>query len=227
MSDDNIIEFKKREKDNSPKPDYPPLINLPPITKYILLGLIAIHIIVHVIVPMDIQAVLILTFGFVPSVWTGADFMRIPALSYLSPVTYMALHGNWLHLLMNGAMLMAFGTGVERVMGSKRYILFFLACGLLALIPELVVHGASQYPIIGASGAESGLFAAILIIMQREGRLPNGRYGIWTIAIIWIVISVLFGLFGGAMAGGPIAWLAHIGGFIGGVLLLQTRLFKI
>ena len=107
---------------------------------------------------------------------------------------------------MNAAMLMAFGAGVERYYGAKRYILFFILCGVLSLIPELIFNPDLQYPLVGASGALSGLFAAILIILQNEGRLPVGKYGIWPFAGLWIGISVLFGLFGSQMAGAPIAW---------------------
>lgn len=227
MPDDNIIEFKAPQSRKDEKPPHPPLINLPPVTKWLLLILIGIHAILYVVLDVRIRAEIILTFGFIPAIWTDNMFLDAPALSALSPLTYMLLHGNWMHIAMNGAMLMAFGAGVEKTMGARRYLLFFTLCGLMSLIPELLINASSQYPIIGASGALSGLFAAILIILQRDGRLPTGKYGIWPFAAFWIGISVLFGLFGGAFAGGPIAWLAHLGGFIGGFILLQTRYFRV
>ena len=91
---------------------------------------------------------------------------------------------------------------------------------------EVAVHPYSAYPIIGASGALSGLFAAALIGLQKEGRLPASRFGIWTFAAVWIGISVVFGFFGDDLVGGPIAWIAHLGGFFGGLLLMQFRYFK-
>lgn len=224
---DNIIEFKTPPSNKPQKPAHPPLLNLPPVTKALLVVMIAIHAILYLAVSPETRAEMIFTFGFIPSIWTGNEFLDVPQLSVLSPLSYMFLHGNWMHIAMNGAMLMAFGAGVEKIMGGKKYLLFFILCGLISLLPELLIHPASQYPIIGASGAESGLFAAILIILQSEGRLPTGKYGIWPFAILWIGISVLFGLFGGLMAGGPIAWLAHLGGFIGGFILLQTRYFRV
>lgn len=227
MSDDNIITFKKPEQTPPEHPSHPPMLNLPPVTKYFLFGLILIHIFVHFLIPQSDTAAIMMTFGFVPSYWTGQDFLSPPALFWLSPVTYMLIHGNLMHLLMNGAMAMAFGAGVEKVMGAKRYIIFFILCGLLSLIPEIIINGASEYPMVGASGALSGLFAAILIILQRSHRLPAGRYGIWPIAGLWIGISIFFGLFGSGLAGGPIAWLAHIGGFLGGLALIRLPYFRI
>lgn len=227
MNKDNIVEFKKPTPTKPNRPDTPPFINLPPVTKYILIGLMAIHAILYLLVSTDTRAEIFIIFGFIPHHWTGGNLFGFNPLSYLSPVTYMALHGNWLHLFMNGAMLMAFGAGVEHFYGARRYILFFIACGLGALVPELILNPEMQYPLVGASGALSGLFAAILIILQNQGRLPVGRYGIWPFAIIWIGISVFFGIFGEQMAGAPIAWLAHLGGFFTGLALLKTRYFKI
>ena len=224
MNDDNIVAFKKRKQT---KPETQPFINLPPVTKYILMGMIAIHVVLYFFVSADTRAEIFLTFGFVPFIWADGNLFGFNPLSYLSPITYMGLHGNWLHLFMNGAMLMAFGAGVEQYYGAQRYLLFFLLCGVLALIPELLINPDMQYPLVGASGALSGLFAAILIILQKQGRLPTGKYGIWPFAIVWIGISVFFGLFGEQIAGAPIAWLAHLGGFFAGIALLRTRYFKI
>jgi membrane associated rhomboid family serine protease len=139
----------------------------------------------------------------------------------------MGLHGNWLHIIMNITMLMAFGTGVEQWYGAKKYIVFFILCGLFAIIPEFIIQPELQSPLIGASGSLSGLFAAILLILQRQGRLPTGKYGIWPFAMVWVGISVLFGLFGTQMAGAPIAWLAHLGGFFAGYALTRLTYFKI
>lgn len=231
MNDHNVIKFERRDTEQPPKPGHPPLINLPPVTKYFLILIIAIHAVVSFALSPDMQSALFLTFGFVPylwtGLWTGNNLFGFDILSAASPLTYMVLHGSWLHLFMNGAMLMAFGAGVERVMGPRKYILFFILCGLLSLFPEIIIHPQLQSPLVGASGALSGLFAAILIILQRTGRLPTGRYGIWPFAVIWVLISVLFGLFGSQMAGASIAWLAHLGGFFGGFILLRLPYFRL
>jgi membrane associated rhomboid family serine protease len=224
MNDDNIVEFKKRK---SIQQNQQPFINLPPITKYILIGLIGIHAILYLVIAPETRAEIFITFGFVPYIWTDGNLFGFNTLSYLSPLTYMGLHGNWLHLFMNGAMLMAFGAGVEQYYGARKYLIFFILCGLIALIPEILINPDMQYPLVGASGALSGLFAAILIIMQNNGRLPTGKYGIWPFAVAWVGISVFFGLFGEQVAGAPIAWLAHLGGFFGGLALIKTKYFRI
>ena len=223
----NIVDFKKptikkRSKDNS----QPPFINLPPVTKYLLLAMLIIHTALSIIVGADEKGFIIFNFGYIPSIWTGQSVYPFDFYALLSPITYMFLHGNWMHLVMNGAMLMAFGAGIEQWMGGKKFILFFLMCGLIAIIVETIIHPFSQHPVIGASGAESGLFAAILILLQQQGRLPTGRYGIWPFAAFWIGISLVFGLVGGSLAGGQIAWASHLGGFIAGFGLLKLDYFN-
>ena len=230
MNEDNVVEFKRPDRRDEPpsnRPQPQPFINLPPVTKCLLIGLIAIHAVLYVLAPENTRAEIFLTFGFVPYLWTDGNMFGMNPLSYLSPLTYMALHGSLLHLFMNGTMLMAFGAGVERLFGATRYIAFFILCGLLSLVPEILFHPDLQAPMVGASGAISGLFAAILIVLQRENRLPAGKYGIWPFAIVWVGISVVFGLFGTQLAGAPIAWLAHLGGFFGGMLLLRLPYFRI
>ncbi len=224
----NVLEFKKpkNNKKDDNKPNHPPLINLPPVTKALLIIMIAIHAFVFLIMDDDARATFFLNFGFIPSIWTGHNDYAIDFNALISPITYMFLHANLMHIIMNGTMLMAFGAGVEKWMGGKRFLIFFILCGIGALIIETIIHPFSQYPVVGASGGISGLFAAILIIMQSQGRLSNGKYGIWPIAAIWVGISLVFGLFGGAIVGGTIAWAAHLGGFITGFGLMKLRYFQ-
>ena len=94
-------------------------------------------------------------------------------------------------------------------------------------IVEMIIHPFSGFPVIGASGAESGLFAAILILLQRQGQLPTGKYGIWPFAAFWIILSVVLGFVGGQLMGGEIAWAAHLGGFIAGFALLKLNYFRV
>ena len=224
----NIVDFKKPKNNNRPQtPKEPPLINLPPATKYLLLALIGVHLIVTFFVSDDMKGYIFFNFGYTPAIWTGQSPYDFDFNALISPVTYNFLHGGFMHLMMNGAMLMAFGAGIEQWMGARKFLIFFFLCGLFAAFVETVIHPFSQYPVIGASGGESGLFAAILILLQRQGRLPTGKYGIWPFAAFWIGISVVFGLIGGGLAGGEVAWAAHLGGFIGGFILLKTRYFRI
>jgi len=228
----NIVDFKKpKKKGNMPqpqsRPSREPFINLPPVTKYLLILIIAIHAVIHLGLDNMDMAYIFLNFGFIPAIWTGSSAYSLDLYAMVSPITYMFLHGNLMHIVMNGAMLMAFGAGVEQWMGARKFLLFFMACGVIAILTETIIHPFSDNPVIGASGALSGLFATVLILLQSQGRLPTGRYGIWPFAAFWIGLSLFFGLTSGQFSGGQIAWAAHLGGFIGGFILLRMSYFHI
>jgi membrane associated rhomboid family serine protease len=120
-------------------------------------------------------------------------------------------------------MLAAFGTGVDRWIGGKRMLALFVLCSFASTLVHFLFNPFSTDPVIGASGGLSGLFAAILIMMQQKGLVPTGRYGLWPLIIIWIGISVLFGMVE-APGGGAVAWAAHIGGFLAGFVFLKPVL---
>ena len=189
--------------------------------------MIVIHAILFLAVDSIDRVSLFLKFGFIPTLWTGQGDYGFDSYALISPITYIFLHGNWMHIAMNGAMLMAFGAGVEQWMGARKYLLFFILCGIAAVVVEVIINPFGVNPVIGASGALSGLFAAILVLLQSQGRLGAGKYGIWPFAAVWIGISVIFGLVGGALMGGvKIAWAAHLGGFIAGFCLLKMPYFN-
>ena len=156
--------------------------------------------------------------GFIPGRFTG--FAIFEPLALLTPLTHMFFHGGWLHIAMNTVMLLAFGSGVERWIGGKKMIIFFLLSGLCGAALHLVLNYNSFMPVIGASGGLSGLFALALIMINRQNGGITGKYGIWPIVGIWVGISVLFG-FIGSPDGSEIAWAAHVGGFLGGFALIK------
>lgn len=223
--DDNIIRLPTpRERARAEKnarraaQQHEPMINLPPVTK-IFLGL---FLAVHLFITSGLDDVdrygAFEHFGLVSGGYTGAA--PVPLWSLLiAPFSYSFLHGSWLHLGMNGAMMMAFGAGCERWLGALRFTLLFFACALAAAAVQFAWDPSSTQPVIGASGGLSGLFAAVLVMMQRRGMTP-GRYGIWPFALVWVGISVIFGLIGGP-DGSVIAWPAHIGGFLAGFAFMR------
>lgn len=218
----NIVEFRvprkkaekagKREKPNLPAE---PLINMPPITKYMLGLFIGIHLIVMFALSEALQHQVFLHLGFIPGRFTGAAIFE--PLALITPFTHMLLHGSWLHIAMNGVMLMAFGSGIERWLGGRRMIWLFVLSGLCGGLLHFILNPFSIYPIVGASGGISGLFAAALLMINR---MQGGAGRIWPFIILWIGISVVFG-FLGSPDGGQIAWAAHIGGFLGGFVILK------
>lgn len=213
----NVIPLRRREPD-PPSGNNAPLINLPPLTKGLVLGLLAIHIGTLLVSPVQ-RFWLFEHFGFIPAYYSGALPFDWPAVTGI--LTFTLLHSGWAHVLMNTVMLAAFGAGLERWMGWRRMLVFIIACNVFALFVHFILNLNSTAPVIGASGAISGLFAAaIIMLQQRGGMAPMGRFGYWPLIVLWVLISVGFGMMGGP-GGESIAWAAHVGGFLAGFILLK------
>lgn len=155
----------------------------------------------------------------------------LPALVTL--VTSMFLHGGVMHLLGNMLFLVIFGNNIEEAMGRFKYLLFYLITGVAAALTQVASQPASAVPVLGASGAIAGVLGAYLVLYP--GARVNTlvflivfvtRIAIpaWLLLGVWIV-SQFFGQVTGALAGGGdrggVAYLAHIGGFIAGMLLIK------
>jgi membrane associated rhomboid family serine protease len=159
------------------------------------------------------------------------DFVHIP--EQLTLVTYMFVHADWFHLLTNMLFLWVFGDNVEDAYGHVGYLVFYLFCGVAAGFIHAVMFPNSEMPLIGASGAVSGVLAAYLVLLPRARvwilvlfRLPL-RVPAALALIAWIVVQVvsLFALTDDESV--SVAWWAHIGGFATGLLitlLLRSRL---
>lgn len=192
-------------------------INLPPA----VLWLIGINVAIHLLRGLlgdETDTALILQFGLAPASYTnGHDLLSQVA----APITYQFLHGGWVHLGVNMVTLAAFGAPVERLLGVRRFVVFYLSAGVVAGAVHILLFPASTDPVIGASGAISGVFGGVLMLMRHVGSLTS----LLPVAAIWIGLNVFFGLFGGTPGAGgeQVAWVAHIGGFVYG--LLTIRLF--
>jgi membrane associated rhomboid family serine protease len=198
-----------------------PMINLPPFTKWLVLILVGLHVAMTFLLDPAQRYQIIDQMGFIPAYYTGDTTFSGGAL--WGPFTYAFLHGGWTHLGINAIMLVAFGAGLERWMGWKRMALLMLGTSLAAALIQALVAFGSTTPVIGASGAISGMFAAAMIMLQQQGRAPMGKYGLMPFILLWIGISVLFGMIGGP-SGESIAWPAHIGGFLAGFILIKPLL---
>jgi membrane associated rhomboid family serine protease len=155
-------------------------------------------------------------------------------VNWLTPITSMFLHGGWMHILGNALFLWVFGNNIEDSMGHGRFLAFYLLCGLAAAAAHLVVEPASPIPTVGASGAISGVLGAYLVLYPRVRvktivpifvfftvlRLPA-----WGILLLWFAYQLLGGLPQLLQvrpeASGGVAFWAHIGGFLAGVLLVK------
>ena len=145
-------------------------------------------------------------------------------------VSYMGLHGSWAHLIVNCCFLLAFGPIVARRFGNILFFLFFLVCGIAAATCYLALNWGSPVPVVGASGAISGLMAAAIRMLpgqapwvaQSEAPLaPLLSRQILVFTALWAAINLMTAVTGLGMGGegGLIAWQAHLGGFLTGLLL--------
>lgn len=210
-----------------------PIFNLPPVTQALCLANIAVFLL-EIALPTRLADRWVTFFGFIPARYTGPA--PLGAAAFLSPFTYMFLHGGWLHIGINVTALMAFGAGVEKAMGmgagktlaAARMLVFYVLTGLAAALTHALFYPAGTVPVIGASGAISGLFGGILLIMADAGLMggeKKPRYKtLLPVILLWIGGAAFFGIFGMPGVNSPIAWTAHIGGFVAGLLLFKPCL---
>jgi membrane associated rhomboid family serine protease len=160
----------------------------------------------------------------------GPDYScRIGGLSGWTILTSMFLHGGWMHLIGNMWFLWVFGNNVEDSMGHARYLVFYLLCGALAAGAHLASAPGSSIPTVGASGAISGIMGAYLILYPRV-RVFTLFFLVFFIRVIpipaWMMLMWWFGLqvLSGSVSaatGGGIAFWAHVGGFVAGIVLIK------
>jgi membrane associated rhomboid family serine protease len=175
------------------------------------------------------QDAMILGLGAIPAVITGdrvlpPDLVVVPAQATL--LTSMFLHGSWLHLGGNMLFLWIFGDNVEDAMGHARFLAFYLLCGVAAALAHIAVDPASQIPTVGASGAISGVLGAYLVLHPRA-QVMTLLLRFFITLPAFVVLGLWFGLQAfsaymemGGKGGGGVAWWAHIGGFVAGVVLV-------
>ncbi len=169
-----------------------------------------------------------LTFSFTPSdMWNG---------HFLGLFTALFVHGGWSHVLVNSVFLLAFGAPFARAVGPSwkggiLFLLFFLVCGVLGNLGYAVRHLADVQPVIGASGAIAGFYAAASRTLGRpgaarsEGLAPLTSPTVLAMGAAWIAGNLLVGVFGlNAGFGAPgasVAWEAHIAGYLAGLFLVD------
>jgi membrane associated rhomboid family serine protease len=145
-------------------------------------------------------------------------------------LTHMFLHGSWMHLLGNMWFLWLFGNNVEDSMGHVRFLAFYLLCGLAAAAAQIVTNPSSPVPMVGASGAISGVMGAYLVLYPRVRvytLVPLGFFitsmalPAWVMLGYWFLIQFVSGLVDVGGEGGGVAFWAHVGGFVAGLVLVK------
>jgi membrane associated rhomboid family serine protease len=179
-------------------------------------------------------------FGTVPlEVTSGRDLAPRAPLgnSYVTLLTSIFLHGGWMHLISNMLYLWVFGDNVEDRFGHAPYLLFYLVCGVLATLAQVAINPESTIPSIGASGAVAGVLGGYLVMFpgaQVRTLLLLGffilipRIPALFLIGVWFVLQLVSGVgqLGVAEETGGVAFWAHVGGFVAGVvlaLLLRPR----
>jgi len=174
-------------------------------------------------------------FGVVPARFLRPDwasFAGYPSTLGWPFVTYMFLHGGWLHIIFNMWMLWIFGDNIEDVTGHGGFLVFYLLCGLAAVGLHMVFEPGSRIPIVGASGAIAGVMGAY-VVLYPHGRVLTlvpvfffplfFRLPSYVFLGFWFLMQVLSGLASrGAAEAQAVAWWAHVGGFVAGMLLIRV-----
>ena len=205
------------------------------ITPVVTVGLIiacALVFLYQAILGMTSGEAFVYQYGAIPAVVFA--YTEIPvefgAVSpYFSLITSMFLHGGWMHLIGNMLYLWIFGNNIEDVMGHGRFFIFYALCGIVAALSHAATDPLSVIPMVGASGAISGVLGAYLLLYPRARVLvliPLGFISqmIYVPAAIvlglWFVIQVVSGGMSLGSEGGGVAFFAHIGGFVTGIVLI-------
>ena len=217
------------------------------ITPVVTWGLIAINVAVFLyqvsLGPRE-GRLFVYEYGAIPAVIFG--FQALPgSLAAIPPqlslFTNMFLHGGWLHLIGNMWYLWIFGDNIEAAMGRFRYLAFYLISGFLASMSHALSDMSSVVPAVGASGAISGVLGGYLLLYPRAQVLVLVPLGFFTrlmyipagfVLGFWFVLQLLSGSMSGKQSGGGVAFWAHIGGFLVGMMLVglfkkrQVRFFN-
>jgi rhomboid family protein len=201
----------------------------------VVLGLIALNVIIFLVeLAQPSEAALqslIQAWGVVPREYAAARDLppTIPLPFWSTLVTSMFLHGGWMHLAGNMLYLWIFGDNLEKLMGALRFAIFYFACGVAASLAHIAFGAGSNIPAVGASGAISGVLGGYLILFPRNRVRVLTRGGIVAVPAIvvlgfWIFIQMINGLgsLATTSATGGVAYMAHIGGFVAGMVLVKV-----
>ncbi len=228
-----------------------PLFNIPPVIVGLLAVLALVHAVRTYVLSEQQDLEVLLTFAFIParydtSIVLGGVLPGGFGAQLWTFVTYAFIHADWTHFGVNAIWLLPFGSAVARRFGPLRFVLFFAVTAAAGAALHLATHAGEEVPVIGASAAISGTMAAAMrFAFQRGGPLSFRRDGdatddrvpaipligvlrdprVIAFVAVWFGINILFGLGSLALPGvgenQVVAWQAHIGGFLAGLVLFS------
>lgn len=206
--------------------------------------LAAVHVLRTLLIP-ELDQFVVVMFGVMPARYQPGIISAFPGGAWSALVsffTYAFLHADFTHLAINCAWLLAFGSAVVRLIGNTRFVALYLICDVFAALVHIIVDHASLTPMVGASGAISGMMGAAFraaMLDMMDGPAATGLAGnaavrprlrllplydrrFLTLSGVWLAVNVIFGLTGIQVSETVlmIAWDAHIAGFVAGAILI-------
>ena len=200
-------------------------ISAKPIITYFVIGLCIVIFLIQLGSQSYKSGQLFYSYGLIPSVLMGhnqlpMDLYAVPA--YLTIFTSMFMHGGFMHLIGNMLYMWIFADNIEDNLGPKKFIIFYLLCGIGAAMTQVLVDVKSEIPMVGASGAIGGVLGAYLINHPNAKVLVLIPFGFFSQLIkiralyvlgFWFILQFI-------SSGGGVAYAAHIGGFVSGMILI-------
>ena len=195
-----------------------------PTVTYFLIGLCVVVFLIQLGSQSYKTGQLFYSYGLIPSVLMGHDQLPIDLYvvpAYVTIFSSMFMHGGWIHLIGNMWYMKIFADNIEDNLGPKKFIIFYILSGLGAALAQVLTDTHSQIPMVGASGAIGGVLGAYLINHPKANVLVLIPYFIITIIKIralyvlgfWFILQFI-------SHGGGVAYAAHIGGFVSGIILI-------
>ena len=202
-----------------------------PTTTYFIIGLCILIFLIQLSSETYRTGQLFYSYGLIPSVLMGVN--QLPMDLYVVPgwvtiFTSMFMHGGFMHLIGNMLYMWIFADNIEDSLGAKKFIIFYLLCGIGAAMSQVLMDINSQIPMVGASGAIGGILGAYLINYPKAKVLVLIPFGFFSQLIkikaiyvlgFWFILQFINSGTASAQGGG-VAYAAHIGGFISGVILI-------
>jgi len=218
------------------RPAREPFLNAPASVLWLIAGLLAAHA-ARALAPEAVGNRILTTYAFVPARYSNETLAAhgiAPARAFEQAATfvsYLFLHANFTHVIINSLWLLAFGPAVARRLGTLLFFVFFVICGIAAAALHLALNWGSLIPVIGASGSVAGLMGAGIRIMYRERTLTFGERPklapifappVLFFSAVWVIVNIVAGLTGFGLTDNMalVAWEAHLGGYFTGLLLI-------
>jgi membrane associated rhomboid family serine protease len=204
-------------------------INIIPISTILIISLNLLVFIMQLFSGEDSRSI-IYSYGAIPQNVIGFKSSQ-PIPAYLTILTSMFMHGGVFHIVWNMLYFWIFGNNIEERLGHLRFILFYLFCGVVAALSHILLSPDSNVPMIGASGAVSGMLGAYILLFPMAQVRTIVLLGFYITVVripalivigFWAIIQVVSGLLSqGNAAQGGIAFFAHVGGFVAGLFTIK------